>query len=213
MNDIRFTLSTDGPSDAVLLHHLQWLLRQHLDDEITIQAQWADLRSVSAKPKKLSEKITVSLQLYPCDLLFIHRDAEKQESSDRFDEISKAISEITIDTPFICVVPVRMTEAWLLFNEKAVRRASGNPNGRERIEIPYADVEKLADPKVFLYGILRNASGLRGRKLKNFDTRSSMHRLAEYIDDFSPLRSVSAFKKLEKDLVNVLKAKNRIIMK
>ena len=204
MDDIRFTLSSDGPSDAVLLHHLQWLLRQHLHEKTTIQSQWADLRSVGDKPKRLSEKISVALKLYPCDLLFVHRDAEKQEPSDRFKEISKAMAEIEVAIPYICVVPIRMTEAWLLFDEKAIRRASGNPNGKAPIEIPCADVERLADPKDFLNKVLRGASSLHGRKLRSFDPRNSMHRIADYIDDFSPLRSVSAFNTLERDLVKVL---------
>jgi hypothetical protein len=40
------------------------------------------------------------------------------------------------DMPVVCVVPVRMMEAWLLIDEMAIRRVAGNPNGRIPIELP-----------------------------------------------------------------------------
>jgi hypothetical protein len=205
MNDLRFTLTTDGSSDAVLLQHLYWLLRQHLNDSITIQPQWADLRSLSQKPRDLSDRIISTLDLFPCDILFIHRDAERQDPTERSNEISGAIEKITIDVPSVSVVPIRMTEAWLLFDEQAIRIAAGNPNGDEEIDIPYQNVESLADPKQYLHDILRTASGLTGRRRKKFDPHKSMRRIAEFIDDFSPLRSVPAFRNLECDLINILK--------
>ena len=41
MQELRYTLLTDGTSDAVLLHHLTWLLRQYT--ERAVQSAWADL--------------------------------------------------------------------------------------------------------------------------------------------------------------------------
>ena len=36
----------------------------------------------------------------------------------------------------VCVVPIRMTESWLLISEPAIRRAASNPRGREVIHLP-----------------------------------------------------------------------------
>jgi hypothetical protein len=36
----------------------------------------------------------------------------------------------------IPVVPVRMTEAWLLADEFAIRSAPGNPNGTQSLDLP-----------------------------------------------------------------------------
>jgi hypothetical protein len=204
MNDLRFTLTTDGSSDAVLLQHLYWLLRQNLNESVTIQKQWADLRFLSNKPNNLSERIKAALDLYPCDILFIHRDAERQDPLERYKEISSAIEDITVTEPYVCVIPIRMTEAWLLFNEQAIRIAAGNPNGSVEIDIPHSDYERIADPKQMLHDILRIASGLSGRRKKKFDPYKHMYRISEFIDDFSPLRSVSAFRKLENDIKEVI---------
>ncbi len=206
MTDLHVTLITDGPSDRLLLSHLRWLLVEHLRPEIAIQQQWADLRTVREKPAGLQEKLRAGLHLYPCDLLLIHRDAEKESPSHRYDEIRQAAEGLDVDVPpFVSVVPVRMTEAWLLFDEQAVRHAAGNPNGRESLPIPIGGVEHDPDPKQTLQESLQTASGLSGRRRKKFNTNEAVHRVAEYIDDFSPLRALSAFRKLEEDLARVIR--------
>jgi hypothetical protein len=196
MNDLRFTLTTDGSSDCVLLRHLEWILRRAFGTRVAIQPQWADLRSLRRSPKSLSERVRVALELYPCDLLFVHRDAESADSSPRYEEIKRAVAEVGVSTPTIPVVPVRMTEAWLLFDEQAVRSAAGNPNGRMAIDLPTRNPETIADPKALLHDALRRASGLAGRRFRNLRTGDAVHRVAEYIDDFSPLQDLAAFQSL-----------------
>ena len=47
----------------------------------------------------------------------------------------------------VLVIPVRMTEAWLLIDELALRRAAGNPNGRNPLDLPaLKDLEALPEP-------------------------------------------------------------------
>ena len=204
MSDLRITLTTDGASDEVLFYPLRWLLRQHVCDGVTIQSQWADLRTLRQKARGLSERIGRALEFYPCDLLFVHRDAEKDEPAVRRQEIERALASLASPAPSVCVIPVRMTEAWLLFDEKAVRRAAGNPNGKRPLDIPHRDPEKLPDPKSALRTLLQDASGLSGRRLRGFNTSHAVRRVAEYIADFSPLRELSAFQTLERDLLEVL---------
>lgn len=204
MSPERFTLTTDGASDRVLLYPVGWLLRQHLSKGILPQPQWADLRAVREKPKGLEERIRTALDLYPCDLLFVHRDAEREDPVVRYREIQEAVAALHVPVPVVSVVPIRMTEAWFLFDEQAVRRAAGNPNGRTPLQIPAQGPETISDPKRVLHDALRSASGLAGRRLKNFSTSGAVHRVAQYLDDFSPLRALTAFKKLEHDLARIV---------
>ena len=75
MKELRYTLRSDGSSDRALIPILDWLLRKHLNN-CAIQNQWADLRSIPrSKVNTLLEEIKLSVELYRCDLLFIHRDA------------------------------------------------------------------------------------------------------------------------------------------
>ena len=204
MADLRFTLLADGPFDRALLHHLAWILRSRLGDGMALQQQWADFRALRTKPSTLSERIRVAIALYPCDLLFVHRDAEGADPRIRIEEIAEAAGIAGTSIPFVPVVPVRMTEAWLLFDEHAVRLAAGNPNGRAPLELPVRSPEEMHDPKSFLHGVLRTACGLKGRRLRDFSTSQAAHRIAEYIDDFSPLRALSAFAALELRIANVI---------
>lgn len=198
MQRLRYTLVADGSSDRALLPILTWLLRQFCG-AVPIQAEFADLRRLPHPPKNLSERIYRSVELYPCDLLFVHRDAERASIEKREAEIRKALAESSVENSVrvVCVVPVRMQEAWLLIDEAALRRAAGNPNGTQPLAMP--DVQKLealANPKELIRGLLRQASGLRGRRLERFNWRSSARRVAEMIGDFGPLYKLAAFQRL-----------------
>ena len=119
-------------------------------------------------------------------------------------EIRDAVSEAGIDVPFVPVVPVRMTEAWLLFDEHAIRRAAGNPRGSEQLSISPSGFEDIADSKQVLHTALRLASGLPPRRRAKFKTAEASHRVADYISDFSPLRALPAFKTLEESIIAVI---------
>lgn len=208
MQTLRYTLLADGSSDRALLPILTWLLRQSRG-AIPIEAEFADLRRLPHPPKKLSERIHWSVELYPCDLLFVHRDAENAPIEKRESEIRKALKENSVEDSVrvVCVVPVRMQEAWLLIDEAALRRAAGNPNGTQPLDMPDVQrLEELADPKQLIRELLRQASGLRGRRLKRFSWRSSVHRVAEMIDDFSPLYGLAAFQRLATEVERVVTA-------
>ena len=208
MKELRYTLLSDGSSDKALLPLLSWLLKVHLVD-YAIQPQWANLRGLPKLPKKLSftDRIKLSVDLYPCELLFVHRDAEKEPRQKRVEEIRQAKEEAgeSVRVPAICVVPVRMTEAWLLFDEVALRRAAANPRRRQPLQLP--DLTKLEDepdPKRLLYNLLLEASGLGSHRRKKVRVEELVHRVAEFIDDFASLRTMSAFKALEDELKQLI---------
>ena len=208
MSALRFTLVADGPTDAVLLYLLRWLLIQN-GVVRPIEPAWADLRQLPKPPTGLERKIEAALDLYPCDLLFIHRDAEKQPREDRIGEIQQAVRRLSSDLfaskPHVCVVPIRMTEAWFLFDELSIRRAAGNPAGRGILSLPQlSKIEALPYPKQALHDLLRAATELPLRRLKKFSPAQAGYRLAELIDDFSPLRQLSAFSNLEAELQPII---------
>ncbi len=208
MQELRYTLLADGSSDRALLPILTWLLRQSCG-AIPIEAEFADLRRLPHPPKKLSERIHWSVELYPCDLLFVHRDAESAPIEKREAEIRKAIEESSMEDSVcvVCVVPVRMQEAWLLIDEAALRRAAGNPNGTQPLAMPDVQrLEELADPKQLIRDLLRQASELQGRRLERFNWRSSAHRVAEMIGDFSVLYRLAAFQRLAAEVERVATA-------
>ncbi|TVQ89177.1 MAG: hypothetical protein EA400_07855 [Chromatiaceae bacterium] len=197
MRSIEFTLLSDGSSDAVLIEPLTWLL--HARGCEAANGTWADLRVLRSPPRDLRARIEAALDLYPCDLLFVHRDAETKPAQARIAEINAARDGLT--TVAVPVVPVRMQEAWLLIDEAALRRAAGNPNGRKPLTMPgIDDLEDIVDPKAMLHGLLREASGLQGHRLKRFNPGRQALRLGQLIEDDGALRRLPAFRRLEQQL-------------
>lgn len=202
MRHIQFTLFADGPSDRALLPVLGWLIREtHQPDTIA--------HEFLSKPELRSDlSFTVQLQtaldVAPCHILFIHRDAEKQDPLLRYDQIGKAVALLSAPhakVPHVCVVPVHMTEAWLLADKSAIRKAAGRPNGTEPLDLPKLNrLESLPDPKATLHELLRSASGRKGRRRSSFDVREAAALVPEFIASFDPLRRLSAFARLEADL-------------
>lgn len=174
------------------------------------QPEWADLSRLPRQYLNLNlvDRIRWSLELYPCDMLYVHRDAEKQPHEVRVAEIKQAVEKATIseEKPVVCVIPVRMQEAWLLFDEQALRFASGNPNGQHPLQLPpLATLEQLPNPKEVLYNLLREASRLYGRRRRKLLASKLARRVAEFVADFSPLRNLPAFSALETEVEEVVK--------
>jgi len=208
VSELRYTLLSDGSSDRALIPILTWLL-QTQGVVRAIQSEWAELRRLRRPPTELAARIEKSLELYPCDLLFVHRDAEALEHRARREQIRQGVDEAAARLhavpPTVCVVPVRMQEAWFLFNEQAIRRAAGNPYGRQPLQLPrLPQIEELPDPKVILFNLLREASGLTGRRQKKMQVSARVHRIAELTDDFSPLRTLPAFVCLEDEVAQAV---------
>jgi len=204
MTELYYTLITDGTSDKALLPILRWLLIK-LGVKVAIQPQWADLGSVKNPPKKLHDRMAIAIDMYPCDILFVHRDAEREPVENRVIEIRTAEKLLVAENtpPIVCVIPIRMIEAWLLFDEPAIRKASGNPNGKQKLNLPNTSrTETIADPKIMLEQIQDIARGLGKHRKKD---KIPNIRIAEMIDDFEPLRNLTAFQELEKDLIYTLK--------
>jgi len=89
---------------------LDWLLRKHYED-YAIQSAWANLHLNKAE-RGLHNRIKKSLELYPCDLLFVHRDADDQPLESRIEEIKAALTHIPdLQKPVVHVIPIRMQEA------------------------------------------------------------------------------------------------------
>jgi len=138
----------------------------------------------------------------------VHRDAEGDPPHVRTEEMHQALAAAAQRVqvpPSVCVVPVRMQEAWLLFDEQAIRWAAGNPHGRASLVLPpLTMLAQLPDAKRLLYDLLREASGLTDRRRRQFRALTRARRVAEAINDFSPLRMLCAFRRLEDEIRHVV---------
>lgn len=192
MTTLTATLLTDGTSDRTLLPIVQFLLDEWCP--VPHRIQFAEgLHSGS-----LRSRLPRLIDWFPCDLLFVHRDAERESHEVRTDEIRNALASMASQPiPHVCLVPVRMTESWLLLDESAIRAAAGNPKGSTPLKLPkIASIEGLADPKSKLFELLLAAAEVTGRHRRRFSPEAARHRVAELLDPRT-LRGLASFQAAE----------------
>jgi hypothetical protein len=196
----RATLVVDGSSDRALKPVIEWLLQQHLPIGAAFEVTVAKLPGKHAS----NDRLRLSWQYFAGDVLFIHRDAEKESLLTRQVQIDEWVAaSFSEPPPYVRVVPIRMTEAWLLLSEEAIREAAGNPNGNIRLQIPAVNrLDALPDPKEVLLDLLRQATENTPRRRRSFNERQAIHRLADFQQEigFHALRVLPAFAALEQEV-------------
>ena len=97
-----------------------------------------------------------------------------------------------------------MTEAWLLVSESALRGASGNPNGRNSLQLPaWQDLENIPDPKTILQTLLVEASGLTGRRRKKLNFSTQRARIPDFLEGWETLLSLPSAKRLDDEIATL----------
>lgn len=204
---LTYTLLGDGRSDKTLMKIINWSLNK-LIPTIPLSESFADFKFLRRPPKTLEDKILKALELYPCDILFIHRDAETNKDIEKI--IEKRKEEINDaaknkDLKYVSIITVKMMETWLLTDSSAILKAAGNPNSRVNLSLPkVSQLETLNDPKDMLHTFLKTASELKGRRLASFNVDQAVHLVAEYTSNFSNLQNLSAYQHFENDLKSIL---------
>ena len=197
------TLLADGSSDRLLLPILQWLMEQHCP--AATELNFAE--HLPSEPIGLKERISAALDYYPCHLLFVHRDAESDDPALRQVQIDAAWTGRDPAIELVSVIPVRMSEAWLLLDEAAIRGAAGNPSGTATLDLPKPGrLEQYRDPKAALFEALRAASGRSPSRLKDFHPEARRHRVSELMSTCAPLRALPSFVRLETQLQKVFQS-------
>jgi hypothetical protein len=198
---LRLVLIGDGPSDDVLLHPIRWSLRQQVPEVELLESPF-----VFRRHRPVAEVIQEAMEAWRPDLVVVHRDTEREDPEVRRREIPYADSVVPL-------VPVRMTEAWLLLDESAIRRAVSRPRATNDLQLPrLRQLEARPNPKADLETALLLAAGDptgRARRRVQDDLSMLKRRVAENIDDYTPLRNLTAFQRWEEDLAAALAGRLR----
>ena len=203
---VRFLLVCEGSSDAALIPHIRRLLVESGQHDPQGNA-WPGSRP-------LDEKIREGLQYYgDCDLLLVHRDSDSEVDTPsagpdkRRQEIPSAVSNSGFRGPWVGIVPVQTTEAWLLADEPEIRYVAGRPNSSAHLNLPpLSQVEHDSDPKGTLRHALVVASGTTGRRRKRFleSIPSLQHQLLQGLPISGPLEQVPSWVRFRNDLLDAM---------
>jgi hypothetical protein len=200
----------EGSSDDALKGHVEAVA---LEQDVELHVTAPDLSLLPRAPgRTIDEKLEAALRLLErdeqtCDLIVVHRDADGPDYRRRVEEISRAVGARAPSTLHVPVVPVTMTEAWLLVDERAIRKVAGNPGGRMPLNLPkLAEVERHKDPKDVLKNALSTASGLSGRRLSTFKCDFGHHRraLLETLDRSGDVTRLPSWQRFVDDIVRAV---------
>ena len=188
---LAYAVVADGGTDQLLVPIIQWAVHR-LDPGVEI---------LEPEFRKRQGGIAEFLAAYRTGamLIFAHRDAETATLDERLGEFDTLGRQDVVP-----VVPVRMSEAWLLIDGTAIAKAAGKPAAH----VPIPDVfriENIPNPKGVLDELLVEAAGApTGRRGRNFKRSIAAHRanVAEYITDYSPLENLPAFRSFQRRLAD-----------
>jgi hypothetical protein len=199
VSTISIVLLCDGTSDFCICHPIEWIIGNRFD---SLTFRIVQAHTLVPARGALDQRLKKAFEDYGADIIVCHRDAERATFVDRLREVEQAVHAADLDIPVVAAIPVRMTEAWLLFDEGALRAAANNARGTTQLVMPRMDrIEQHPDPKELLFENFKIANGLAANRNRRFDVHRARHRLAELIDDFSPLRQLGAFRHFEESLI------------
>ena len=199
---VSFAFLCEGSSDTGLIAHLETLLMHFGVQEAT---GMPDTRkgTIPARLRQLRAEGTEA----GIDMVFIHRDSDDPDRKGREREIRRGVEESGFPHPFIPVIPVQETEAWLLLDEQAIRDVVACPKGKQPLRLPKPNaIEGTRNPKEILQKALLAASETSGRRLKKEKNSFKHHRrvLLQRLDSFGAVRNLPSWQCLERDIRRAL---------
>ena len=198
---VSFAFLCEGSSDTGLIAHLETLLVHFGAQEA---AGMPDTRkgTIPARLRQLRTEETGT----GIDMVFIHRDSDGPDREGREREIRRGVEESGFPHPFIPVIPVQETEAWLLLDEQAIRDVVAS-QGKQPLRLPKPNaIEGTRKPKEILQKALLAASETSGRRLKKEKNSFNHHRrvLLQRLDPFGAVRDLPSWQCLERDIQRAL---------
>lgn len=198
---VSFAFLCEGSSDTGLIAHLETLLVHFGAQEAT---GMPDTRKGTI-PARLRQLLTEETGT-GIDMVFIHRDSDGPDRNGREREIRRGVEESGFPHPFIPVIPVQETEAWLLLDEQAIWDVVAS-KGKQPLRLPKPNaIEGTRKPKEILQKALLAASETSGRRLKKEKNSFNHHRrvLLQRLDPFGAVRDLPSWQCLERDIQRAL---------
>lgn len=143
-------------------------------------------------------------------VLCIHTDADAPTDADRFDnKVNPASAKIKMMSGEVCkiivpVVPVQMTEAWMLADKDLLKSRIGATESNRELGFD-KHPEQIGDPKKVINDAIRTVQQERSRRHRNnSDIYALYHQIGESVS-LDSLRQLPSFRKFEENVRNAFR--------
>ena len=124
---VRYTLLPEGSSDRALLSILEWAVSRCVRAPAVIVGDWVDTdRLPWGRISEPRDRLRSAVEVYPCEILFIHRDADGDRWEARRAEIDDWLDKAQLGGAIspVPIIPIRKSEACCSLTK---RRFAGPP--------------------------------------------------------------------------------------
>jgi hypothetical protein len=207
-------LYAEGRTDARFLQPLlqrtcAQLCLTHCDQPVEVSdvIDLQDLPRTRGQPREQRIAAAARQAREAWSVLFIHADADTDEQRAYEERVQPARALLAAEwgaPQSVAVVPVRMTEAWVLADVPAVRAAFGTTRSEQTLGLAEAGAhgaDRLADPKATLAAAFQASRGRR-----KAGSVSPYLGLIGETSSLDRLRSLAAFRRMESELLGALRA-------
>jgi hypothetical protein len=220
MNTLVISLLPEGATDIRFLSNI--IIRTAFDiliEKAEGQIDVSDLIILnnSKKNGRDNQILQAAKDSYGYHILIVHSDADDNSDKEAFDNrINPWFSLVEEEIGKICknlvpIVPIRMTEAWMIADKNTLKEEIGTDKDDHQLELnfPIKNVEIIADPKEKIKKAIQVACIETPYRLARINIADLYLPLGQKVD-LSILNHLGAYRKFKKHLTEAFKKINYI---
>lgn len=194
----------EGPTD-LFIQQVTKIVIQHLCPNLEFEFATTDDSIFCSASGPLEEQVAQAIAIHEdIGLMLIHRDADSNQRTNieaRRQEIQSAAERNGVN-PFVCVVPVKETEAWMLADKDALLRAVDLKDLPVDARELYPKDPESSDAKKKLKEILKACRKAAGWKPRHYRISDDLRRIGDELkpDCVSKLNRLASFQRFQEDL-------------
>lgn len=220
MNTLVISLLPEGATDIRFLSNI--IIRTAFDiliEKAEGQIDVSDLIILN-KSKKYGRDYQIlqaAKESYGYHILIVHSDADENSDKEAFENrIYPGFSLVEDEVGKICknlvpIVPIRMTEAWMIADKNTLKEEIGTDKDELQLELnfPIKNVEAIAEPKEKIKKAIQLACLQNPARLARINIADLYLPLGQKVD-LSILNHLGSYRKFKKHLTEALKKINYI---
>jgi hypothetical protein len=217
MKQLLIGLYTEGPTDIRFLKSVIKRSFEEICYECPGDMEIFDIQEINIDKSSFTEDVINASRKGVKDfgimILCVHTDADDNSDNNAYNnKINPALTEIEKTAEDICkiivpLVPVQMTEAWMLADKELLKKEIGTHKNDTELDI-YKNPEQYSDPKDVIKNVIRIASQERTRRHRKDMTISDMYLSIGQAISIDKLKQIASYNKFQENIRNALKQLN-----